>query len=144
VGGLLIGLALVTIAQDASGAISTALVGGVPTDPLARPVWAVDLSVEVPAVLLGGLLLWQRTPLGYATAAGLLLQYGLTPLALAFGLLLQALVTGSAVDWGAVVGVLMFAVVCFAPLTCFIRALRTGSAASQGTPARVAMPGTRV
>jgi uncharacterized membrane protein (DUF485 family) len=97
----------------------------------------VDLSVEVPSVLLGGLL-WWRTPLGYAVAAGLLLQYGLTPVALAFGLLLQAMVTGSAVDWGTVVGVLAFAVMCFAPLTFFIRAAGTGSAASQRSPARVA------
>jgi hypothetical protein len=143
-GSLLIGLALATIAQDASGAISTALAAGGPGDPPARPLWAVDLSVEAPAVLIGGLLLWQRQPLGYATAAGLLLQYALTPAALAFGLLLQAVVTGSAVDWRAVLGVLAFAAVCLAPLTLFIRAMATRSAASQRSPARVAAPGTRV
>ncbi len=122
VGGLLVALALVTIAQDTSGAIGTALGAGAPADPLARPVWAVDLSVEVPAVLIGGVLLWRRTALGYVAGAGLLLQYGFTPVALAFGLIVQALVAGSAVDWGNVLGVLGFAVVCFAPLKKFVGA----------------------
>jgi hypothetical protein len=104
----------------------------------------VRLSVEVPVVLLGGLLLWQRKPLGYACAAGLMLQYGLTPVALAIGLLLQATVTGSAVAWGTVMGVLVFAMVCFAPLTFFVRAAGTRSTASERAPARVAAPGLRI
>jgi hypothetical protein len=138
VGGLLIGLALLTIAQDASGAIGTALAGRALSDPLARPVWAVDLSVEVPAVLLGGWLLWRRRSLGYVAAAGLLLQYGLTPVALGFGLVLQALATGSPVDWGTLFGVLAFAVVCFAPLAVFVRAGRIRSANAKPGSHRVA------
>jgi hypothetical protein len=138
VGGLLIGLALLTIAQDASGAIGTVLSSGARTDPIARTVWSVDLTIEVPAVLVGGILLWQRRPLGYVAGAGLLLQYGLTPLALAFGLLLQAAFTGSPIDWGSIGGVLAFAVVCFAPLAFFIRGARIWSTSSQPSERRVA------
>jgi hypothetical protein len=81
----------------------------------------VDLTIEVPALLLGGILIWRRTPLGYAAGAGLLLQFGLTPLALASGMVLQGVVTDSGVDL-AVVGVLAFAIVAFAPLVYFGRA----------------------
>jgi hypothetical protein len=77
-GGLLMGLALLTVAQDAN-VDATVLGGGAQIEPLARRVWTVDLAVEVPAMLAGGVLLWRRQPLGYVAAAGLLFQYGLTP-----------------------------------------------------------------
>jgi hypothetical protein len=77
VGGILVGLALLTLAQDAGGAVVTALAGGAPVAPLAQHVWIVDLAVEVPAVLVGGVLLWRREALGYVAGAGLLL--GATP-----------------------------------------------------------------
>lgn len=144
VGGLLIGLALLTIAQDASGAITTAASGAVPDHPLARAVWSVDLSIEAPLVLVGGVLLWLRRPIGYVAGAGLLLQYGLTPVALAFGLLLQGIVTGSTIEWGSVAGVLVFAVVCFAPLALFARGAGTHTAGPKSTERRLAASPLRV
>jgi hypothetical protein len=116
VGGLLVALAIATLGQDVSGAIATASAGGAPLDVVARPVWSADLCIEVPAVLIGGVLLWRRHPLGYISAGGLLLQYGLTPLALAWSLALQGLATGSTLDWLAILGVLVFAVICFAAI----------------------------
>lgn len=113
VGGLLVALAVVTVGQDVAGVLATVLTGGAAADVVARPVWSADLCIEVPAVLIGGVLLWRRHPLGYISAAGLLLQYGLTPLALAWSFVLQALATGSVLDRSAVLGVLVFAVVCF-------------------------------
>ena len=83
IGGILIGLAVLTLAQDASGAVATALAGGAPLDPLARHVWIADLALEVPAMLIGGVLLWRHQTLGYVAGAGLLLQFGLTPTGLA-------------------------------------------------------------
>ena len=64
-------------------------------------------------MLIGGVLLWRRHPLGYISSVGLLLQYGLTPLALAWSLVLQAVASRSMLDWSALVGVLVFAAVCF-------------------------------
>jgi hypothetical protein len=121
-GGVLVGLALLTLGQDAGGAVATALAGGSAIDPLARHVWAVDLAVEVPAVLVGGVLLWRRAPLGYVAGAGLLLQFGLTPFALAAVLALQPWLTGSPIDAATIAGLLVFAAVAFAPLASFVRA----------------------
>lgn len=118
---LLVLLALLTLGQDGAGVIATAAGGAAPADPAARAVWAADLTLEVPLMLLGGVLLWRRAALGYVAGAGLLLQYGLTPVALAFGLALKAVVAGSEVDWGTVAGVLVFAAVCFTSLAFFIR-----------------------
>lgn len=123
-GGILVALALLTVGQDASGAIATALAGGSPAVPIARHIWIADLVLEVPAVLAGGVLLWRRNALGYVVGAGLLLQYGVTPTALATIMLLQPILTGSPVDTGTVVALLMFSLVCFAPLALFVRGAR--------------------
>ena len=121
VGGLLVGLACLTLAQDAGGAVVSALAGIGPAEPIARHVWTVDLVVEVPAVLLGGVLLWRRQSLGYVAGAGLLLQFGLTPLGLAAILALQPILTSSPLNVGTIVGVLIFSVVSFVPLAFFVR-----------------------
>jgi hypothetical protein len=120
-GGILIGLAVVTLAQDASGAIATALAGGAPLDPVARHVWIADLAVEVPAMLIGGVLLWQHQTLGYVAGAGLLLQFGLTPTGLAAIIALQPVLTAGPLDVGSIIGLLIFSVVCFATLAFFVR-----------------------
>ena len=130
-GGILVALALLTLGQDASGAVATALAGGGAVEPLARHVWTADLALEVPAVLAGGVLLWQRRPLGYALGAGLLLQFGLTPVALAAILALQPSLTGAPVDAATIAGVLVFAVVPFAPLAFFVRAASGGPALAE-------------
>ncbi len=121
VGGILVVLALLTLAQDATGALLTALSGNPPTDPASRPVWIADLAVGAPAVLVGGVLLWRRRPLGYAAGAGLLLQYGLTPVGLVASMALRAALTGSPLDVGTVAALLAFGVVSFAPLAFFVR-----------------------
>jgi hypothetical protein len=121
VGGLLVVLALLTLAQDSIGVFASAFSGGTPIEPVARRVWTADLVVEVPAVLAGGVLLWRRAPLGYVAGAALLLQFGLTPVALGAVLALQPFFTGSPLDAGTIVGVLVFAAVCFAPITFFTR-----------------------
>src|SRR4051812_22480978 len=59
IGAILIGLAILTLMQDASGAVVTALASGAPLDSLARHVWIADLALEVTAMLLGGLL-WRH------------------------------------------------------------------------------------
>jgi hypothetical protein len=121
VGGILVGLAVMTLGQDAGGAVSTALAGGGPAEPLARHVWTADLVIEVPAMLIGGVLLWRRAALGYVAGAGLLVRFGLTPVALAAIIALQPWLTGSQSDGATVAGLLIFAGVAFAPLAFFLR-----------------------
>jgi hypothetical protein len=121
IGGVLMGLACLTLAQDASGALLTALVGDAPSPLLAQHVWIVDLAIEVPAVLLGGVLLWRRATLGYVVGAGLLFQFGLMPTGMAAISGLQPILTGSPIDVAAIIGLLIFSVVCFAMLAFFVR-----------------------
>jgi hypothetical protein len=121
IGVILIGLAILTLAQDASGAVVTALAGGAPLEPLARHVWIADLALEVPAMLIGGVLLWRHKRLGYVAGAGLLLQFGLTPTGLAAIIAFQPILSASPLDVGTIVGLLIFSMVCFASLAFFIR-----------------------
>jgi len=121
IGGILVGLAVLTLAQDASGAVVTALAGGAPLDPVARHVWIADLALEVPAMLIGGVLLWRHKTLGYVAGAGLLLQFGLTPTGLAAIIALQPFLTAAPLDAGTIGGLLIFSVACFATLAFFVR-----------------------
>jgi hypothetical protein len=100
-----------------------------------RHVWTADLAIGVPATLAGGVLLWRRTPLGYTVAAGLLLAFGLTPIALAASFALQPWLTGAAIDVATIVGLLGFAGVAFAPLVFFARG-RAPRAVSRSTAAQ--------
>jgi hypothetical protein len=121
VGGVLVGLALLTIGQDASGAVATALAGGSPIDPLARGVWITDLTLGVPAMLIVGGLLWRRAALGYVAAAGLLLSFGMTSVVIAAMIALQPVLTGAPIDGATVMGLLIFGAVSLAPLLVFAR-----------------------
>lgn len=121
VGGILVVLALLTLGQDATGAFVTALSENAPVDPAARPVWISDLALEVPAMLAGGVLLWIRRPLGYVAGAGLLLQYGLTPIGLVASMTLASLLAGTPLDFATSAVLLLFSVACFATLAFFIR-----------------------
>ncbi|HEX9017237.1 MAG TPA: hypothetical protein VF960_14700 [Chloroflexota bacterium] len=123
IGGLLVVLALMTAGQDATGAVTTALASIVPVDPMAHRVWIVDMAIEVPAVLTGGVLLWRRESLGYLAVAGLLLQYGMTPVGLAAIMVLHAVSTGSPLDPGTPIALLVFAAAAFMPLGLVIRGL---------------------
>ena len=67
-------------------------------------------------MLTGGVLLWRRHPLGYVVGAGLLLQYGLTPLGLAASMALRAALTATPLDVGTSVALLVFSALSFAPL----------------------------
>jgi hypothetical protein len=143
VGGFLMGLALLTVSQDAGGAVATALAGGAPIDPLARGVWIADLTLGVPAMLIVGGLLWRRVSLGYVAAAGLLLSFGMTSVVIAAMLALQPVLTGAPIDGATVMGLLIFGAVPLTPLLLFARgtanrtvraeptARRTGSAAAR-------------
>jgi hypothetical protein len=143
VGGVLVGLALLTVGQDAGGAVATALAGGASIEPLARGVWIADLTLGVPAMLIVGALLWRRASLGYVAAAGLLLSFGMTSVVIAAMIALQPVLTGAPIDDAMVMGLLIFGAVSLAPLLLFARgtasrhlaaeprAQRSGSAAAR-------------
>ena len=123
-GGTLVALALLTLAQDGSGAFITALSANAPGDPAARHVWIADLALQAPAVLVGGVLLWRREALGYVTGAGLLLQYGLSAVGFVARMALRSVLIGSPLDVVALVVLFVFGVICFVPLAFFVRAAK--------------------
>jgi hypothetical protein len=133
VGGILVALALLTIGQDAFGAVATALAGDEPIDPAERGVWTADLTLAVPAMLVVGGLLWRRAALGYVAAAGLLLSFGLTSVVIAAMIALQPLLTGAAIDAGTVIGLLVFGAVAWAPLLLYARGMASRRPESQPT-----------
>lgn len=73
VGGFLAGIALLFMTLWTALNV-TAATGSAPIDPILRVVTIMDLSLQLPALLLGGILLWRRAPIAYVVGAGLLLQ----------------------------------------------------------------------
>jgi hypothetical protein len=121
IGAILVVLGLLTLAQDASGALITALVEDAPADPAARSVWIVDLALQAPTVIVGGVLLWHHQPLGYVAGAGLLLQYGLSAVGFVAGMVLESVLAGSPLDAATSIVLLVFGIVCCVPLAFFVR-----------------------
>ena len=73
VGGFLVGLAvLFTLLWTAMSYMS--LAAGVALEAIPRVVTIMDLTLQLPALLIGGLWLWRREAIGYVVAPGLLLQ----------------------------------------------------------------------
>jgi hypothetical protein len=117
---VLVALGVLTFAQDGFGAVTAAFSGT--AGPIPRQIWIADLALEVPAIVLGGILLWRRHPLGYVVAPGLLLQFGMTPAVLAAIMALQPVLTGLPVDTPTIAGLLVFSLVSFVPIGFFVRA----------------------
>jgi hypothetical protein len=83
IGGFLVAIA-VLFATMWIGDVVRRLRAGEPLDPVARLVFAADLTVLLPASATAGILVWRRRPWGYALAGLLLVKVtasGLTLLA---------------------------------------------------------------
>lgn len=131
IGGLLIGLASVTAAQDAGGAFETVVAGSLHVSGAQR-VWIADLAIVVPTMLVAGVLLWRRATLGYLVAPGLLLSFCVFSAELAVMLALQPQLSGSPIDVGTIAGLLVFAAAALIPLAFVVRAARGERAAATG------------
>ncbi|HTH69979.1 MAG TPA: hypothetical protein VL493_01785 [Candidatus Saccharimonadales bacterium] len=108
IGGFLGAVAVLFMALWTAMSVS-ALAGGTSLDPVARTVTIMDLTVQLPALLLGGVLLWRRHSFGYVVAPGLLLQaaaylIGLSTLTVLQELLIAAPIDPVAVAPGLVIG----------------------------------------
>lgn len=135
VGGMLVALALVTAGQDAMGAASVSAAGAAEVG--AHRVWGADFAIAVPAMLVGGVLLWRRAPLGLFACAGLLLSFAMFSVELAAMLVFQPQLAGRPNDVGTATGLLFFAVVALVPLAIVMRAAaRELSVGATGTLGR--------
>jgi hypothetical protein len=130
VGGVLAGFAILLIAYEAFAVVTT-LISGTPVSTPTHVTWIVDLALECPALLIGGILLWRHAALGYVVVAGLLLQIDALFVAVFLIPVCQALVTASPIDAGQVTVDLGLGLFCAAILAVLVQmaARRLGTAA---------------
>jgi hypothetical protein len=138
-GGFLAGLALLFMALWVGMSLS-ALLSGSGLDETARVVTIMDLTVQLPALFVGGILLWRRRALGYVVAAGLLLQAAAYLIGLSAITVLQEVVLGVPLDPIAVVPGLVVGTIGFALIAIFVRA----AAVSGHAPSARAQPARSV
>jgi hypothetical protein len=119
-GGFLAGIALLFTALWTSITIS-ALISKETLDLVVRTVLIMDLSIQLPALLTGGILLWRRQALGYTCAAGLILQAGVYLTGLSIITLIQEILLNLPVDPIAVVPGFVVGAICFYLLLYFVR-----------------------
>jgi hypothetical protein len=87
-----------------------------------RVVTTLDLTIQLPALFVGGILLMRRRPLGYVVAAGLLLQAGAYLIGLSAITVLQEVLMQTPFDPVAVVPGIVVGVITMAMLGGFVRA----------------------
>ncbi len=73
-----------------------------------------------PAWIIGGWLLWRRQALGYVSGAGLLFQASMLFIGLIMILLLQPIISGTALMIADIFVVLVMGLICFIPFALFV------------------------
>ena len=131
VGAFLATVAILFITLWTAMSVSAAASGS-PLDPILRVVTTMHLTVQLPALLVGGFLLWRRQPLGYVVAAGLLLQVVAYLVGLSAITLLQESVMRSPVDLVAVLPGFVVGAAGLVLIKPFVR----GAAEVEPSPAR--------
>jgi hypothetical protein len=107
------------IAQLAQGAVSGAEGAVVLADLFTAPFWVI-----------GGILLWRKHPLGYASGAGLLFQASMLFVGLLVFFILQPIVSGVPFPMADFVVILVMGLIVFVPFGMFVR----GMPSSQPVP----------
>ncbi len=97
-------------------------------DPAAVPaselvILPADFLIA-PAWIIGGMLLWQRKPMGYAVGLGLLFQASMLFIGLIAILILQPFLTDAQFDPVSVLTVSIMGLICFFPFTMYLRGVR--------------------
>ncbi|MFW9967007.1 MAG: hypothetical protein ACFFEA_07620 [Candidatus Thorarchaeota archaeon] len=118
-GGVLAGLGLLFLVLTTS-----AMIGAIINQ---TPVGDVDLALRItdflltPTWIIGGALLWRRRAFGYITALGLLFQASMLFIGLIAILIIQPLIAAVPFALLDVLVVAVMGLICFIPLTLFIR-----------------------
>jgi hypothetical protein len=116
--------------------IVNALTSHAPVNSTSYASWVTDFTVQLPALLVVGVLLWRREALGYVAAPGLLFQGGVLNAGFALVLAIEALFTASSVNTPFVALVFVIGAISFILLAFFARgAARGHSQATLGTTA---------
>jgi hypothetical protein len=141
-----VGAAIVVIAVAAYVGLTAAAIsalGSPAGEVVTRPLAVADWAVGTPVLLVGGILLWLRLPLGYVAATGLLLVSGLGGVAFAVAAVLDNLGGGPQTEPAVIAVHLVISTVGFALLAWFVRgATREATLAGPG-PSGAPPPNSR-
>ena len=118
-GGILAGLGLL-FALRAAGVMVGALASQTPIVEAELALLVSDFVIA-PAWVIGGVLLWRCTGLGYVTGLGLLFQASMLFIGLIIFLLLQPFLTAAPFVLTDVVVILVLGLICFVPFALFVR-----------------------
>jgi hypothetical protein len=118
--GALIGIALLFTIVD-TVMIGAALASGAAVDVTTHVSWIVDFVIELPALLLAGVLLWRHVALGYVAAPGLLLQGSVLNAGYAMVLALQAIIGAAPINTPFVAIVFVIGALSFILLALYLR-----------------------
>jgi hypothetical protein len=130
-GGFLAGVALLFTVLWTGMSIS-AIASGVELAMVPRVVTILDLTVQLPALFVGGILLLRRRPLGYVVAAGLLLQAASYLIGLSAVTVLHEQLTRTPFDPIAVLSGIIVGLISLTLIGCFV-----GASAGTGRRASV-------
>lgn len=106
--------------------VSAALISQTAIDSIDLAVMISDFVIS-PAMIVGGVLLWLRMPLGYAAGLGLLFQASMLFIGLIAFMVIQPLLTNAPFNLTDVLVVAVMGLVCFVPFGFFIRGLTASS-----------------
>jgi hypothetical protein len=120
VGGFLAGLAVLFTTLWTALNVS-AMASGTPLDDVARVVTIMDLTLQLPALFLGGILLWRGASIAYVVAPGLLLQAAAYLAGLSTITVLQEILIGAPMDPVAVAPGFIVAAISFLFIGAFVR-----------------------
>jgi hypothetical protein len=96
--------------------------------------WVTDFTVQLPALLVAGVLLWRLDALGYVAAPGLLFQGGVLNAGFALVLVIESIFTASSINIPFVALVFVIGMISVTLLVFFVRgAARGRSPAALGT-----------
>lgn len=120
-GGILVGMGFLFLLQ----------VVGVMVNSLANqtPITETELATHVsdflisPALVIGGMLLWRRKEFGYVSGLGLLFQASMLFIGLIVFLIIQPFLTSTTFLLVDVLVVFIMGLICFIPLTLFVRSI---------------------
>ncbi|MBC8402269.1 MAG: hypothetical protein H8E14_12340 [Candidatus Marinimicrobia bacterium] len=122
--GILVGLSVLIILRQ-SILMVTALMNQTTVDIQELALWIDDFALAVPLMLISGILLWRREPLGFVTAPALLVAYGFLSIGLVPVMIVQAYSLDTTIDTVGIAVVLVMAAICLVPFALFFRRNRT-------------------
>jgi len=118
-GGVLVGLGILFFVRVISVMVNAII--------NQTPVTATEIALNVsdfliaPALVVGGVLLWQRKSLGYVTGLGLLFQASMLFIGLIFILIIRPFMTAAQFVLSDVLVIFVMGMVCFIPFALFVR-----------------------